>query len=108
MKIEQATIVEILPTKIWIESDMFGARHVMMQHQGCEPFTYCSFGYNYAYTSNVGTHEAAVSMAKSLGAVEPIEQKHRPMKMPTRKEMLAEIDALQKCLAMDDEEGSAS
>ena len=32
--IETVTLVEILPTKIWVESDIFGSRHVMVQHQG--------------------------------------------------------------------------
>ena len=50
-----ATVVEILPTRIWIESDMMGSRHVVLQHQGFEPFTYASFFYDYAYTSNGGT-----------------------------------------------------
>lgn len=100
---KQEILVEILPTKIWIENDMFGSRHVVVQHDGCKEFTYCSFGYNYAYTSNAQTYNAAISMAKSLGAVEPIQQKTRFIKMPTREEMLLEIDALQKCLAMDDD-----
>jgi hypothetical protein len=98
MNIEKATIVEILPTKIWIENDLFGGRHVMMQHQGCHEFQYCSFGYDYAYTSNAGTHSAAIEMAKALGATEPIEQKTRDLKMLTKEQLINEISACQKLL----------
>ena len=73
-----AKVVEILPTKVWIESDMMGARHVVMHHQGYgEPFTYASFHYDYAYTSNAGTWDAAHSLALALGATEPVEQRAR-------------------------------
>jgi len=82
MNIEQVTIVEILPTKIWIENDMVGSRHVMIQHEGMDAFTYCSFFYNFAYTSNSGTYNAAIEVAKSLGAAEPIEQKYRQLEFP--------------------------
>lgn len=77
MQIETATIERILPTRIWIESDMMGGRHVVLQHEGCEPFDYASFGYDYRYTSNSGTMEAARSIALALGATEPIEQRTR-------------------------------
>ena len=41
------------------------------------PFCYASFGYNYAYTDNATTLSAAESLAKSLGAQEPIEHRTR-------------------------------
>jgi hypothetical protein len=75
---QTVTIVEILPTKIWIESGMWGERAVMMQHEGDEPFEYAVFNYNYRYTSNAGTHRAAEELARSLGAVGEIEHKSRP------------------------------
>lgn len=73
------TIVHIFPTKIWIESDLFGGRHVVIQHQDgkSDPFTYASFHYNYRYTDNAGTRNAAESMARQLGATDPIEQRSR-------------------------------
>jgi len=76
-EILKGKIVEILPTKIWIENDLFGGRHVMLQHEGCHSFTYASFGYDYAYTSNSTTFEMAKNLALSLGATEPVEQKTR-------------------------------
>ena len=68
-------IVKVYPTAIWIESDMMGARHVMMQHEGCDVFAYASFHYDYRYTSNGGTWDAANRLAVSLGAPEPVEQR---------------------------------
>ena len=95
-----ATIVEILPTKIWIESDMMGARHVVMHHQDYgEPFTYASFHYDYAYTSNAGTHEAAHRLALALGAKEPVEQRSREMHFPTADELREQIEGMKEMLA---------
>lgn len=93
-------IVEILPTAIWIESDMMGGRSVMLQHQGCEPFEYARFGYDYRYTSNGGTRAAATELAKQLGAVEPIEHRIRDLPpMPTADEVRQQISDLTEFLA---------
>lgn len=70
-----AEVVKIYPTAIWIESGIFGERRVMLQHEGFKPFTYATFHYDYAYTSNAGTWEAAKALALSLGATEPIATK---------------------------------
>ena len=75
MKIKTAKIVKILPTRIWIESDFFGARHVVLQHEGYEPFRYATFNYNYAYTSNSNIVARSEKLAKELGAVAPIEHR---------------------------------
>ena len=75
MEIKTAKIVKILPTRIWIESDIFGTRHVVMQHEGYEPFSYATFNYDYAYTSNIITVARAEKLAKELGAVAPIEHR---------------------------------
>lgn len=71
--------VVIVGKKIWIESDILGARHVMVQHdiQGERPFCYASFHYEYAHTSNSGTLSDAEEVARRLGATDPIEQRHR-------------------------------
>lgn len=93
-------IVEILPTAIWIESDMMGGRSVMLQHQGCEPFEYARFRYNHRYTSNAGTHADATELAKQLGAGEPIEYRFRPPPdMPTPDEVREQIKGLTAFLA---------
>lgn len=105
-ELQQATLVEILPTRIWIESDMMGARHVMLQHEGMQPFTYASFHYDYAYTSNSGTWAAAHSLALSLGAAEPVEARNREFKLPTADEIREEIKLMSAELARM-EEGDA-
>lgn len=78
--IQTVEIKEIFEQKVWIESDFMGSKHVMIQHQDGEsrPFCYCSFHYNYAYTSNSGVREQAEKMAIQLGAGEPVEYKSRP------------------------------
>ena len=79
---QELIVVEILPTKIWIENDIFGSRHVVLQHDGMEPFTYATFGYSYAYTSNSETSAMAKELAMRLGATEPVEQRHRNFVFP--------------------------
>lgn len=93
-------LVEILPTRIWIESGMMGERVVVMQHEGCEPFDYATFGYDYRYTSNAGTYADARNLALALGATEPIEQRQREFPpMPTADELRAQIKAMSDLLA---------
>jgi len=91
--------VEILPTRVWIEDDLMGARHVMLQHEGFHAFCYASFHYDYAYTSNAGTHAAAHELAKKLGATEPIEQRTRDLTFPTAEETRQQIKQMQDYLA---------
>jgi hypothetical protein len=73
-------IVEVFQHKIWIESDIMGSKHVMIQHDDneSEPFEYCSFRYDYRYTSNSTVLAQAKKLAFSLGAKDPIEIKSRP------------------------------
>lgn len=74
-KIETVSIVEILPTEIWYEKDMFGTIRVKMQHQGMEnPFTFITMGYDYMYTSNGHQHEMVKKIGQLLG-VDDIQQK---------------------------------
>lgn len=98
--VQQATLVEILPTRIWVESDIMGGRHVMCQHEGMEPFEYASFHYSYAYTSNAGTWSAAHNLALALGASEPVEERQRSLPpMPKADEVRRQIESLQSLLA---------
>lgn len=72
---KEGTIVEILPTEIWFEKDMFGTVRIKMQHQGMEkPFTFITMSYDYMYTSNSHQHEMVKQIGKLLG-VEDIQQK---------------------------------
>ena len=84
MSLPVVEIVEILPTKVWIESGMMGERVVMVQHEGFHAFAYAVFNYDYAYTSNSGTWEAANRLALALGATEPVEQRLREYPRATK------------------------
>jgi len=109
-----ATVVHVYKTKVWIEDDIMGSRHVMLQHETCEPFTYCTFHYNWAYTSNAGTHAAATAMALSLGATEPVEHRIRELKWTKQDEAIAQVvtDAIaaerEACAKLCDEEAEAA
>ncbi len=76
---EVVKIVKILKRHIWIEGDFFGAKHVMVQHEGDEPFEYCTFHYDYRHTSNATIRQIAENMALSLGAEAPVEFRNRPL-----------------------------
>lgn len=78
-QIEQATIVKVFDRKVWIESDLLGSKHVVVQHDdgNSPPFTYATFRYHYLYTSNSGTMACAEALARELGATDPIEHRSR-------------------------------
>jgi len=100
MEIQTVKVLEVMPTQIWIESGMMGERVVMLQHEGCEPFAYATFGYDYRYTSNSGTMGQAIKLALALGATEPVEHRDRAFPpMPTADELREQIDMMQKMLA---------
>jgi hypothetical protein len=99
VELPAARVVEISPTRIWIESGICGERVVVLQHDGCEPFDYAVFGYNHLYTSNSGTWEAAHSLALRLGATEPVEQRQRALpEMQTDDELRQTITWMQNLL----------
>jgi hypothetical protein len=71
-----------------------------MHHQDFgEPFTYATFHYNYTYTSNAATWEAAHRLALALGATKPVEQRQREFHWPTADELHEQIASAQKMLA---------
>lgn len=76
---EPLQVIEIFATKVWIEDDFLGDKHVMVQHQDghSKPFTYCTFFYDYAYTDNATISKTAERMALALGATEPVERRFR-------------------------------
>jgi hypothetical protein len=99
-EIKEVTVVKVYPTRIWIENGIGGERIVVVQHEGCDPFDYAVFGYDYRYTSNAGTWEAAHSLALSLGATEPVETRQRGLgAMPTADWLRERIGAMQETLA---------
>ena len=78
---EIAKLVGVYGKKVWIESDFFGSRHVMVQHDapGEEPFCYASFHYDHRHTCNSGTMSEARRLAIALGAAEPVEERSRQL-----------------------------
>ena len=98
IQLQHATIVEVCKTNVWIESDFCGGRHVVVQHEGFEPFTYASFHYDYRYTSNAGTRSDATSLALQLGATEPVEHRNRGLKSASAEELKLQIEVLQQLL----------
>ena len=80
-EVEQVKIEKVFERKVWVESDILGAKHVMIQHDDGEhePFTYCTFHYGYGYTDNSSVWRSAEKMAIALGAKDPVEQKSRPI-----------------------------
>ena len=77
----QAQIVKMIGKKVWIESDLCGARHVMVQHdlEGETPFCYATFHYEYGHTDNASTRSQAEKLARELGAQGPVEWRNAPM-----------------------------
>ena len=84
LKVYTEEMVKIVGHKIWIEADLFGNKHVMIQHDDdSAPFTYCTFNYDHRYTCNSAIHKQAERMARSLGASEPIEHQTRKLEEAT-------------------------
>lgn len=100
MEIQKVVLVKVLPTKVWIESGMYGERIVVLQHEGCDPFDYAVFGYDYRYTSNAGTMAAVEALARNLGAMEPIEHRHRELKFPTADDLRKQMANIQSALEL--------
>jgi len=69
-EIKTVEIVKIYPTRYWVERDLFGSAHIMIQHEGMHSFCYASFNYDYAYTSNAGVHNAVVNLMAGFGIIE--------------------------------------
>ena len=69
--------VTLLKPVIWIEYGIGGDRHIMVQYADDAPFEYAALFYRYGYTDNATIHRAATEIAVSIGATEPVEERHR-------------------------------
>ena len=76
MEIKTVELVEILPTKVWADKDMFGTVHIKMQHQGMDEFDFIQIQYNYAYTDNGHQHRLTQEILKLLGAQDDSEARN--------------------------------
>jgi len=74
-----ATAVHLYRNAAWIEKDILGDHHVMVQSEapGSPPHCYCTFHYDHRYTSNSSLDQAAESMALAIGASSPVERRFR-------------------------------
>lgn len=97
--IKLATLHRIAATGIWIESNVLGECIVVVQHEGCDPFDYATFGHDHRYTSNSIVRDQARRLALSLGAREPVMERFRILRLTSPEEIRAQIVALQELLA---------
>jgi hypothetical protein len=65
-----ATLVEVLPTKLWVDKDWMGTVSIWRQHEGDKPFKFIEIHYNYAHTSNSHQHALAQQILEMLGGGE--------------------------------------
>ncbi len=63
----KAVLVEVYPTRIWVDSGFDGVKRIMMQHQGCEAFEFVAIKYDYRYTSNSMQHALVKNILSFLG-----------------------------------------
>ena len=76
---DRRNVLNIIPTDVWYEKDIYGTIHVYMQHQGHDPFDFIQINYDYRYTSN-GHQHALVKAIGKLIDVEDIPQRNRDYK----------------------------
>lgn len=65
--VDKAVLVEVYPTKIWVDSGFDGVKRIMMQHQGCDAFEFVAIKYDYRYTSNSMQHALVKNILSFLG-----------------------------------------
>ena len=65
-----ATLVEVLPTKVWADKDVMGTVSIWRQHDGEKPFRFIQIHYDYAHTSNARQHDLAQRILDMLGGGE--------------------------------------
>jgi len=78
---ETAEIVEVFENKVWVEHDILGDAHVMLQSaaSGSEPKCAVTVRYAYPYIDNAARDQIAVRVAEMFGAVKPIEFRFREL-----------------------------
>jgi hypothetical protein len=65
-----ATLVEVLPTKVWADKDWMGTVRIWRQHEGGKPFNFIQIHYSYEHTSNSHQHALAQQILELLGGGE--------------------------------------
>ncbi|MEY2161479.1 hypothetical protein [Rhodanobacter sp. FW106-PBR-LB-2-11] len=92
-----AAVVQAYANAVWIESDITGNRHVMMQSEapGAQPHCFCTLRYEHHYTDNSHLEQVAERIASMLGATSPIERRFRdvPTTLPAVAHVVRELPA---------------
>lgn len=68
--VQVATLVEVLPTKLWADKDWSGTVTIWRQHEGETPFRFIEIHHSHAHTSNAHQHELAQRILDMLGGCE--------------------------------------
>lgn len=68
--IQTATIIKVMPTKIWSEKGFDGVVRIKMQHEGCEEFDFIQIQYDHRYTSNSHQRSLKNEILKIFGVTE--------------------------------------
>jgi len=101
--VQKATVVKIMPTKVWAEKGFDGVVHIKTQHEGeKEPFDFVQINYNYRYTSNSHQQQLAFAILKIFGVEDADCKIMQAQKNITEaeKQFIAVLeDALMKCAA---------
>lgn len=86
---ETTKIVEVFENKVWVEKDILGDAHVMLQSAapGSEPVCAVTVRYAYPYIDNATRDQTASRVAEMFGAVKPVEFRHREL-LPNDRSLL--------------------
>lgn len=91
------TVMHVYGNAVWIESDILGDRHVMVQSEapGAEPHCFCTLRYEHHYTDNSHLDQVAERVASMLGATGHIERRFRdvPPALPSVAQGVRELPA---------------
>ena len=96
MEVKKVTIEKILETKVWVEKDMFGSNHIMIQHEDFgKPFTYVSINYDYGYTSNATRDWLTTQIIEQYFGIEreEIVWKDRPIEPKSAEEIVKQLES---------------
>lgn len=76
---ETATVVRFYPNAVWIETDVLGDAHVMLQSEapGCEPECVATIRYVYPFVDNGTRMRLAERVAEMMGATLPVDVRIR-------------------------------
>ena len=74
-----ATLVQVFKNNVWIETDLMGSAHVMVQSTTPDSCAECiaTVHYAYPYIDNLTRDTVATRIAEMFDASSPVEIRHR-------------------------------